>query len=129
MVSDEWAIAGATAVSFNDEVVVVAAAVDAVDDVAQASGWPQIEYCLVDASDLASWDEASVDGRVEIGVELHDVIAERVAARRMTGQIEISVIAQVHRRRTAAHCLEIDHQLVLCSQPRRCLFSSVIIHS
>ena len=38
MVSDEWAIAGATAVSFNDEVVVVAAAVDAVDDVAQASG-------------------------------------------------------------------------------------------
>jgi len=116
MISDECGIMGGSAASIDDEIVIEAAALDAVEDVGQPSGRPQIERCLVDALNLASWDEASINGRVEISVELHNVIVKRVAARRMAGQIEISVVAQIHRRRTAAHCLEIDHQFVLGAQ-------------
>ncbi len=77
------------------EIVIVAAAGNRVDDVAQSSFRSQVEGRPVDAGQLSGWNLFVIDGRVAVGVELDAVIVQLLAAGLVPGQIEIGVVSEI----------------------------------
>lgn len=77
------------------EIVIVAAAGNRVDDVAQSSLRSQVERRAVDAGQLSGWNLFGIDGRVPVGVELDAVIIQLLAASLVPGQIEIGVVNEI----------------------------------